>query len=136
MTEPRRSGGPPAYDQRQLALIRLSLFLGVAMFVGVTYVLHRQGGIPAGPLPDGIRYLPVAAITAGLIALFPLRALWSRETKPAKRITISVMGWASGEAAALGGCVYYFATDDPKFAIVGIFVLLAAFMLFPIRRPD
>jgi hypothetical protein len=135
MTGPR-SGGPPAYDQKQLVLIRASFFLGIVMFAGVTYVVHKQGGVAAGPPADVLRYVPMVAIVAALLGLAPLRALWGREPNPVKRLTISFIGWAFGEAAALAGCVYYFFTDDPKFAIAGTFVLLATFMLFPIKRPE
>jgi hypothetical protein len=30
--------------------------------------------------------------------------------------------------------VYYFLTDDPRRYLIGVFFLLAAFILFPLRR--
>jgi len=136
MTGPRQPGGAPVYDQKQLTLIRASFVMGVAMFAVVTFFLHKQNGLPQGPPPDTLIYLPIVSIAVGLLSMFPLRTMWARETDPTKRLTLSFIGWAIGEAAALSGCVYYFFTDDPRFAIAGIFVLLATLMLFPIRRPD
>jgi hypothetical protein len=41
-----------------------------------------------------------------------------------------------GEGVALAGGVYYFITNDPRYYVTGILVLLASFMLFPIKRPE
>ena len=136
MTGPRQPGNAPVYDDKQLMLIRASFLLGVLMFGGVSFFLHRQNGVPPGPVPDGLIYVPIAAIAIALLAIFPVRTLWTRAAGRQQRVTFAFIGWAMGEGAALAGGVYYFATDDAKFFVVGVFVLLATVMLFPITRQD
>ena len=136
MTGPQPGGGAPVDLLRVRMLIRAALFTGVAMFGAVIYFQHRQAGwAPPRFLPELV-YVPIVATALALVGMFVLRAVWSRTTNDQQRATYMVMGWAMGEGAALAGGVYYFITDDPRYYIAGIFVLLASFMLFPINRPE
>lgn len=117
-----------------LAIIRMSFLVGVLLFGGVIWFLHRQPGF----VPDGgmERLRPVVPfILLGFIAaIVGVRIYLSRVTDPAKLHSTQLMGWAIGEAAALFGGVYYFNTDDPRFFIMGLFVMLASFIVVPLRR--
>ncbi len=136
MTAPLQGGGSPAQVLRVRMLIRASLLGGVVMFGAVTVFLHRQGDWAPAPNPQELIYVPVIAIALALGGMSVVRPIWSRATNEAQRFSFALMGWAMGEGAALAGGVYYFLTDDAKFYLAGIFVLLASFMLFPIKRPD
>ena len=119
----------------QLALIRLSLLLGVLLFGGVIYFLHRDPSWR--PQPGGnaaaIRMATYVVWAAVVVGALVLRGLHARAPE-AERPTFAILGWALGEAAALLGGVYYFLTDDPRRYLIGVFFLLAAFILFPLRR--
>jgi hypothetical protein len=136
MTAPSQGGGSPAELMKVRMLIRASLLGGVVMFGAVVYFQHHQGPFTPAPNPQELIYVPVIAIALALGGMFAVRPIWSRATGDAQRFSLALMGWAMGEGAALAGAVYYFLTDDPKFYIAGIFVLLASFMLFPIKRPE
>jgi hypothetical protein len=124
------------YSLRDLMVIRAANVAGAAMFGGVIYWLHHQNNwSPAAPDPM-LRYLPMAAIAIALVGMFIFRPIWAKAGEPARRNYLSIVGWAMGEGAALAGGVYYFLTDDARFYITGMFVLLASLMLFPIKRPD
>jgi hypothetical protein len=45
-----------------------------------------------------------------------------------------VIGWAAGELAALAGGVHYFLTNDPQWYGTGVLVLVASYVVLPIRR--
>lgn len=136
MTAPRQDGTSPADMMRVRMLIRAALLGGVVMFGAVTFVLHRQTDFASVKNAAELIYVPIIAMALGLGGIFAIRPMWSRATNEAQRFTYALMGWAMGEGAALAGGVYYFLTDDAKFYIAGIFVLLASFMLFPIKRPE
>ena len=136
MTGPPGRPGAPEYGPKDLMLIRASFLMGVLMFGGVVFFLHRGAGAPSEPAPDMLIYVPIGAAAVALLAFYPLRSAMMRATDNASRMTLMMAGWGLGEFAALAGGVYYFLTDDPRFALSGVFVLLASFILFPIKRPD
>ncbi len=136
MTAPRQGDSSPAAIMRTRMLIRASLLGGVVMFGAVVYFQHHQGTFTPAPNPQELIYVPAIAIALALGGIFAVRPIWSRATGEAQRFTYALMGWAMGEGAALAAGVYYFLTDDPRFYVAGIFVLLASFMLFPIKRPE
>jgi hypothetical protein len=80
--------------------------------------------------------VPIVALAIGLVGMLVLRAIWSRAVDEKQRSTLMIVGWAMGEGVALAGGVYYFITNDPRYYVTGILVLLASFMLFPIKRPE
>jgi hypothetical protein len=107
--------------------------MGSVMVAGVAYFLHSRGGAPVEPPPEMLIYVPIVAIAGALLAIFPIRTWLMRTADPIGRQNILLIGWAVGDAAALAGCVYYLLTHDSRFAITGIFVLLACMILLPIR---
>jgi ABC-type Mn2+/Zn2+ transport system permease subunit len=68
-----------------------------------------------------------------VLLLLVLRARLARLTESAGR-SVLIIAWAIGEAAALFGGVYYFLSGEPQWFIIGLFLMLASFILFPIRR--
>lgn len=120
-------------DLRTLAIIRIAYLGGVLMFGGVTYFLHHQGAWHAEGVPDGFKYFPVLAVVAAMGGMAVLRPIWARATDVPRRASLTVIGWAIGEGAALAGAVYYFLSDDAQWYITGMLVLILAFFLFPIR---
>jgi hypothetical protein len=134
LTNPRirPSAAPPAST---LAVIRIALLGGVLMFGAVTYMVQRGDTWQAAG-PDLLGTLRVALLATWVVAvvlLLVLRARLTRLTEVAGR-SVLIIAWAVGEGAALFGGVYYFLSGNPEWFIIGLFVMLASFILFPIRR--
>lgn len=128
------SGLRPA-DERAAALIRIAFLSGVLIFGAVTWFLHRQPGyVSPGDIPpfrialSGVMMLALGGIVA-------VRFILSRATEAMKIIQLRLVGWSMGEMAALAGGVYYLLTDNPQLFVMGLFVLLASFIVVPLRRP-
>ena len=133
LTNPRVGGSTP--PPASLAVIRLALLVGVLMFGAVTYMVQRgETWTPARPELLGL--LRVAMLSVWLVAillLFILRARLTSLSETAGR-SVLIIAWAVGEGAALFGGVYYFLSGSAEWFIIGLFVMLASFILFPIRR--
>jgi hypothetical protein len=117
-------------------LIRAALLGGVGMLGVVIYFQHQQNGWVSIERDPQLAYVPIVALAIGLAGMLVLRAVSSRAVDEKKRSALMILGWAMGEGVALAGGVYYFITNDPSYYVTGILVLLASFMLFPIKRPD
>jgi hypothetical protein len=136
VTGPQRPGGAPPSDPRVLMVIRLAFLLGDLLFAGVTYWTHRKGRTSPGPPPDALIYLPITGIAIAFVTILPLRRALAGVTYGPQRASMLLVGWATGNLAALGGMVYYWFTDDARFALTGVFVLLVTFLIYPIRDRD
>ena len=129
MTNPR-----PERTPSQLGIIRMALLGGVLLFGAVTWFLHRRPGyVPIGGMEQMRPIVPfiMLAFIAGIVGV---RIYLSRITDPKQLGTVQLMGWTIGEAAGLFGGVYYFNTNDPRFFIIGLFVMVASFIVVPLRR--
>jgi hypothetical protein len=134
LTNPRvRPGAPPPAGT--LAVIRIALLVGVLMFGVVTYVVQRgETWQPAASsLLETLRIALLATWVVAVVLLLILRARLTRLAEVAGR-SVLIIAWAVGEGAALFGGVYYFLSGDPQWFLIGLFLMLASFILFPIRR--
>lgn len=129
---PARGSPPPASS---LAVVRIALLMGVLMFGAATYYVQgRPNWEPA--TPDVLSTLHVVMLAVLVLAVVLLLVLRTRGTPgtDASGRTMLVIAWAIGETAALFGGVYYFLSGNAQWFIIGLFVMLASFILFPIRR--
>ena len=132
MTGPARQ--PPSADAT-LALIRISLLLGVLLFGAVSWFVHRNPSwrpSDADALPV-LRRVMLAVWVLAVAALLAVRPRLERLTGGARRSTL-VIAWAIGEGAALFGGVYFYLSGDALSFLGGLVVMMAALLLFPIRR--
>ena len=131
-SQPAKRPPPPGST---LAVIRIALLTGVLMFGAVTYYVQRGGEWQQAD-PDALATLRLVMLVTWVVAvllLLVLRARLTRLREPSAR-TVLIIAWAIGEAAALLGGVYYFLSGDPQWFIIGLFLMLASFILFPMRR--
>ena len=130
MTGPGRPRG-----DAPIALIRISLLLGVLLFGAVTWFLHRDPSWqPQDPSTvAGVRRAMYVVWAGAIVTLLALRPRLGAATGAARQ-SLLVIAWAIGEGAALLGGVYYFLTDDARAFLGGLIVMLGAFLLYPIRR--
>lgn len=134
LTNPRIPPRQPA-PASALAILRIALLAGVLAFGAVTYYVQR-GATWRPAAPDALDMVRIAMLSTWVVAvllLLILRARLTRLTEAAGR-SVLVIAWAVGEGAALFGGVYYFLSGDAQWFIAGLFVMLAAFILFPVRR--
>jgi len=131
MTHPSGSSPNP---ETVAKLIRLSMFMGPTLLGVVILFIHRQPGYEPVAAWKGLQIMIGAAMLAGLVVIFVARTLTARAANANEAGARQLMGWAGGEFAALAGGVYYFLTNDPRLYIVGMIILLASFILVPLRR--
>lgn len=130
MTTPRPIERTPA----QLGIIRIGLLTGVLLFGAVIWFLQRRPGfVPDGSMAQ-LRPIVPFIMLAFIAAIIGVRVYLSRVTDATQLGTYQLIGWAIGEAAGLFGGVYYFNTGDPRFFLIGLFVMLASFIVLPLRR--
>jgi hypothetical protein len=137
-----RTGAPPRY--RWLTPVAQgqvrAVLLGIALFVGlVVWVWHSLGaGSPQAG--DFIRKLRVVGIMTWLYALVQILDMrfWhsgvARRRQLALGIPESLIAWLFGQMLAWFGIIYYGFTEDARWYVAGLAVLLVTFAAFPIRE--
>jgi hypothetical protein len=139
-----RSVAPSRYlwlTPERRARLRAVLF-GITLFFGlVVWVWHSFGA--AAPHPgDFIRKLRIVGIMTWLYALVQLvdMRFWhsaiARKRRVAMGIPESVIAWLFGQMLAWFGIIYYGFTEDVRWYVAGLVVLLGTFAAFPVRRDD
>jgi hypothetical protein len=132
----------PPPSVRTLAIIRLALLAGVLLFGVVVWLVHRSGNAPPANASTVAALRPVGmaiwagAVLAVLFIRFRLDALG--RTRPGglavgDSAALRLLAWAAGEAAALFGGVLYFLSGDPRWYGYGITLMVASFILVPVR---
>src|SRR5690606_12278918 len=118
-----------------LAVVRIALLAGVLTFGAVVYFLQRGEDWRPADLESlsGLRIAMLAVWTGAAVLLIILRLRLTALTDTAGR-TMLIVAWATGEGAALSGGLYHMLSGDLQWFIIGLFSMLASFILFPIRR--
>lgn len=117
-------------------LIRGAMLLGVLLFGGLTWFMRRDGGGP-GFDPDGLKTLLWVGRGTWLISMATCLALFGmiRNSRSAARTrSLSLVGWAAGEAVALVGGVIWFLTGNSQWYSAGLVYLVLSFLAFPARE--
>jgi hypothetical protein len=117
-----------------LRVIRVALLAGVVIFGTVVFYLTREGPVSDVPA-ETARYLSfvlVGLAAASLAALLVVRSVRDNTPDREKKSSLTVVGWALGEAPALLGGVIYMLTASPVPYLTGLAVLIVAFLMIPI----
>jgi hypothetical protein len=134
---PRYPWLTPAVQVRVRAIL-----LGIALFVGlVVWVWHSVGA--SSPQPGAfIGKLRVVGIMTWLYALVQILDMrfWHSGIARRRRLSLgipeSLIAWLFGQMLAWFGIIYYGFTEDARWYVGGLVVLLLTFAAFPIRRDD
>ena len=118
---------------RTLALIRITLLVGVLAFGGVVWYLRRTTDPSYAVNPHGLRVAGQAVwalMTIGTLGLF----LAAGKATPERRAAFSVVAWALGEATAIYGGLFWMMLGDPQWYLYGVACLLLTYFIFPVRN--
>ncbi len=133
-TAPRYPWLTPAVQVQLRAVL-----LGIALFVGlVVWVWHSvsasapQGGALAGKL----RVVGIMTWLYALVQILDMRFLHSGIARRRRRslgIPESLIAWLFGQMLAWFGIVFYAFTEDARWYVGGLVVMLMTFAAFPVK---
>lgn len=130
--DPRRRGEPGA-SPPQLRIIRLSLLLTVVIF-GVLVAVMVQNDPPRAPeMARPLLMVNIAYLAGAMVGIMYFQRRHAAERERQRRVTFNVVAWALGESTALFGAVHYLLVGSPVPYLVGLAMLVASFVLVPIR---
>jgi hypothetical protein len=115
-----------------------SVILGTTLFLALlVWVAFSVGLIPQGThLIDKLQVLGVTTWVYALAQLVDMKIWHSRfaqRRRAASRVPEAVEGWLLAQMLSSFGVVYYALTDDVRWFVAGIVMLLLSFVVFPIR---
>lgn len=115
-----------------------SVILGITLFVGLlVWVSFSVGLLPQGThLVHKLRVLGVMTWLYALVQIIDMKVWHSRfaqRRRTASRLPEVVEGWLFAQMLAWFGIAYYALTDDARWFIAGLMILLLSFAVFPIR---
>jgi hypothetical protein len=135
-TSPRYEWLTPERQSR----VRGILF-GIAIFFGIAvWVWHSVGVQPVhSDLARKLRIVGVMTWLYAVVQILDMR-FWHSRTAERRRETLgipeSIIAWLFGQMLAWFGIIYYGFTEDVRWYLGGLVVLLLTFAAFPIRRDD
>ena len=141
---PRATSASPRYGwltpDRQTQV--RGVLLGLTLFFGLTvWIWHSLGA--AAPNPGVfVRKLRIVGIMTWLYALVQLldirfwRSATARKRREAMGIPDSLIAWLFGQMLAWFGIIYYGFTEDARWYLAGLMVLVVTFLVFPVRKSE
>ena len=121
-------------EGRALTMIRGALLGGVLLFGASTYVAHRNDWSPS-PYPVALGYAPGLFLVIAIAITTFLRVALGSNADAGRRGRLGIMAWVISEMPALWGAVYYWVSDDPRWLLAGLAMLIISFLLFPLKDP-
>ena len=149
MVPPVAGLGPPSEDAAQRyewltpdRLIRVrAILLAVTLFFGLAVWVFHSLGVGRNPAPIFITKLRGVGVLTWLYALVQMidmrfyNSRFARRRRASMRIPDSLHGWLFGQMLASFGILYYGLTEDLRWYVAGLVILVLSFLVFPIRRP-
>ena len=126
---PQRPGARPI----RLRLIRIALLMPVIVFGVLVAVSVEREPPRAPPLARPMLYVNMAYLVSAAIGVLYFQRRHTAERDPARRATFNIVAWAIGESTALFGAVHYLLVGSPLPYLVGLGMMLASFVLVPVR---
>lgn len=119
-----------------LSIIRVAMLGGVVILGAVALYISKQGAIE--PLSESvlstIRTVFILVLAATAVAMFYFRRKRMALARDDDPTTLNIVGWALGESTALFGAVILFLSGDLTYFLVGVVMMLVAFVFFPIPQ--
>ena len=127
----------PGNVTAHLAVVRAAMLAGVLLFGAVSWWTRRTAMSPRTVDPEFAEVLATLPLAGGIVALIAvvlLRRALSAAPDPANQGSLRVIGWATGEMAAMAGAVGYFLSGNVTSYLIGLAVLVFTFIAMPL--PD
>ena len=127
---------PDRLTRVRAILLAISLFFGLAV-----WIFHSLGAVRS-PTPVFITKLRGVGVLTWLYALVQMidmrfyNSRFARRRRASMRIPDSLHGWLFGQMLAWFGILYYGLTEDLRWYVAGLVILVLSFLAFPIRRDD
>ena len=148
MVPPIAGLGPPSQSAAEEhpwltpdRLIRVrAILLAVTLFFGlVVWIFHSLGSVtsPTPVLITKLRGVGVLTWLYALVQMIDMRfynSRFARRRRASMRIPESLHGWLFGQMLAWFGILYYGLTEDLRWYVAGLAILVLSFVAFPIRR--
>ena len=148
MVPPIAGLGPPSQDAVEEhpwltpdRLIRVrAILLAITLFFGLAvWVFHSLGSVysPTPLLVTKLRGVGVLTWLYALVQMVDMRfynSRFARRRRASMRIPDSLHGWLFGQMLAWFGILYYGLTEDLRWYVAGLVILVLSFLAFPIRR--
>jgi hypothetical protein len=127
---------PDRLTRVRAILLALSLFFGLAV-----YVFHTLGEVRAVQpiLVTKLRGVGLLTWIYALVQMIDMRfynSRWAQRRRASTGIPDSLHGWLFGQMLAWFGILYYGLTEDLRWYVAGLVILVLSFLAFPIRRKD
>ena len=125
---------PERLTRVRAILFALTLFFGLAV-----YVFHTLGETHVAQplLVRKLRGVGVLTWIYALVQMVDMRfynSRWAQRRRASTKIPDSLHGWLFGQMLAWFGIVYYGITEDLRWYVAGLMILVESFLAFPIRR--
>lgn len=127
---------PSPFSSRgtSLRIVRMALLSGVVVFGAVVTWLVGQDGPRSSPeVRAPLQWVNIGLLILSAAGVLVLQRIHAAERDPARRQTWNIIAWALGEATAMFGGVHYLLVGSPAPYLVGLAMLVASFVLVPIR---
>jgi hypothetical protein len=136
-TTASQSSTPAWLTPERLPAVR-SVILGITLFVALlVWVCFSLGLIPQGVhLVQKLKVVGVMTWLYAFVQIIDMKIWHSRfaqRRRASSRLPEVVEGWLFAQMLAWFGIVYYALTDDPRWFVAGLVILLLSFAVFPIR---
>jgi hypothetical protein len=123
----------PGASATALRMIRISLLLAVVVTGGMVSVMV-QGNPPRAPeLARPMLMVNIVYLIGAMAGILYFQRRHAAEPVRQRRVTFNVVAWALGESTGLFGAAHYLLVGSPIPWLVGLAVLVAAFVLVPVR---
>lgn len=111
-------------------MIRAALLTGVLLFGAAVWYVNRSATTPRiDPSAATLFRFAFYPVLLGSIAgVYIVHTMRSRAAGYEGRVSLTVVGWAVGEGAALFGGVIYLLTGDPLPYLAGLILFLGALL--------
>jgi hypothetical protein len=103
------------------------------VFGGIAYYLTRQNGALAPENAGTLQTVNIVLLVGAAVGIMIVQRRHLAENDPAKRSTLNIIAWAMAEATALFGGVHFLMVANPIPFLVGVVMMVAAFVIVPIR---
>ncbi len=118
------------------------VLLGLTLFFGLTVWIWHSLGADSPNSGVFVRKLRIVGIMTWLYALVQLldirfwRSATARKRREAMGIPDSIIAWLFGQMLAWFGIIYYAFTEDARWYLAGLVVLVVTFIVFPVRQSE